>query len=172
MHDMRLGTVWGGLLLAGLLASGAIAQEPAKPKFPQDSPETAFRSFNLAMLAQDEAALKALTLPAEGFEWLLKGQRIPADKIDEIRPSLEKMEIKRLKAGDKVVLPGNREFTIRTEQVGPDRAVLSTFGSPIPTNVQKVDGVWKVDVRPVIAGRKAADAARKKAEAAKKKPKE
>jgi hypothetical protein len=60
-------------------------------------------------------------------------------------------------------LAGNRKLKVRPEEVTAERAVLLPEGAPIPNRLQRVDGRWRVDATPIIAGRKAAEAARKKA---------
>ena len=78
------------------------------------------------------------------------------------------MVLTRLKAGDEVKLPNGRIVRISPEQVTDDHAVLMMKGGPIPTDLHRVAGAWRVDPGPIIAGRKAADAARRRAEEAKK----
>lgn len=141
-------------------------QPSAGPAYAQDTPEAAFKSFFLAMALGDEMAMKRLTVPVEGFEWLLKGDRVPPERAEEFRKLvMESMMLTRLKAGDEVKLPNGRVVRIAPEQVTEDRAVLMMKGGPIPTDLHRVAGTWRVDPRPVIAGRKAADAARRQAEA-------
>jgi hypothetical protein len=144
-------------------------QAPAKPAYAQDTPESAMKSFFVAMALGDEAGLKAIALPAEGFEYLLMGQHVPPDQVGALRKAVEAMTFKRLKAGDEVKLPNGQTLKIDPEQVSEDRAVLMIEGGPVPTDLYRVGGVWKVDARPVIAGRKAAAEARRRAEEAKKK---
>jgi hypothetical protein len=166
-----------------ILNGPALAQAPApkaEPKpasqgtqateFP-NTPEGAFKTFFMTMVKGDEAALREVTLPAEDFEYLLKGEHLPPDKIAEFRGMVEKMEIRRLKPGDKVNLPGGKVAVVQPEEVTEDRAVVLQEGSPIPTRCQKVKGRWRVDARPVIAGRRAAEQARKRAGEAPGKPK-
>ena len=55
--------------------SGAGASKAAsKIKVADATPEDALRTFMLAVMAQDEAALRAVTLPNPDLDWLLKGQ--------------------------------------------------------------------------------------------------
>jgi hypothetical protein len=169
-------------LLAQALVSGAPQQtdapRAARGRTPQArakaatrvddrTPEGAWRSFVIAMLSRDEATLKTLALPAEGLEWLLKGEAPPQDALAQIKDQIGKQRIGRLKPGDRFTLPGGRIVVVAPEEVGPDRAVLVPEGDPIPTRVQRVAGHWKVDARPLIVARRMADAARKKADARK-----
>lgn len=127
------------------------------------TPEQALRTFLVAMVTRDETTLRAVTLPTKDFDWLLRGQPLPSDVVDEARAQLARVPIRALKPGDEIILPGNRKIRVRPEEVTAERAVVLPEGSPIPTRLRKVDGRWRVDATPVIAGRKAAEAARKKA---------
>jgi hypothetical protein len=136
------------------------------PKLADGTPEDAFRTFLLALATHDERTLRAVTLPVEGFEWLLKGPPVPPEKLEEFRAQFERqpIPIRRLQAGDKFTLPGNRKIIIPRDDVTPDRAVLVPANAPVPTRMRRIDGHWRVDARPIIDGRKAGDAARRKAE--------
>jgi len=127
------------------------------------TPEQALRTFLLAMVTKDEPTLRAVTLPTEDFDWLLRGQALPADRVEEFKAQMARQPIRALKPGDEFTLPGNRKVKVRPEEVTAERAVLVPQGAPIPNRLQKVDGRWRVDATPIIAGRKAAEAARKKA---------
>jgi hypothetical protein len=132
------------------------------------SPEDALRTFTLAVMAQDAATLRTIALPNAELDWLLRGQPAPAEAINDAKMQFARLPIRRLKPGEKVVLPRGREYVVSAAEVGDDRALLLPQGSPIPTRIRKVEGHWKVSADPFIAARKAADAARKKAEAKKK----
>lgn len=129
------------------------------------SPEEVLRSFFVAMILKDEAKVKDLALPADGLELLWKGEAPPPEAEEQIKKQAASQPIKTLKIGDEFTLPGNRKMTVPAEDVTEDRAVLLPEGAPTPTRMRKVDGRWKVDARPIIAARKAADAARAKAKA-------
>jgi hypothetical protein len=102
MKTHAITTALCGLLLAvpTLRAQEPKKAPPAKSSYSQDSPESALRSFYLAMVLSDEPALQRLTLPAEGFEWLLKGDHITPDQAEEYRDGLDRIVLSRLKAGD------------------------------------------------------------------------
>lgn len=128
------------------------------------TPEGAFRTFFFAVIVKDEKTLRAVTLPHDDFEWLLKGASPPEEQREGIKQMVSKMEIRALKPGDEVTLPQGRKMTIGEAEVTDERAVLLPEGAPLPTRCRKVDGRWKVDASAIIAGRKAADAARRKRE--------
>jgi hypothetical protein len=142
-------------------AQTAPANTP-KPNVAAATPEQALRTFLIAMLDQDAETLRAVTLPTDDFDVLLAGPRPPAEQLEQIKAQMKAQPIKTLKAGETFTLPGNRKATIKPEEVTPDRAVLLPEQAPLPTRLRKVDGRWKVDAAPMIAGRKAAEAARKK----------
>lgn len=139
----------------------------AKIEVVDSTPEDALRTFMLATMAHDEAALRVVTLPNPDLDWLLKGQVVPPDAVKEASVFIAKLPIRRMKAGDRFTMPKGKTYAVPASQVGEDKAVLLPEGAPIPTRLQKVKGHWKVEADPIIAGRKAADAARKKAEAKK-----
>jgi hypothetical protein len=146
---------------------GAVAKAPAgaaRPQLPDATPEEALRTFMVAAVAQDEAALRAITLPDRELVWLLRGQPAPAEAVERIRTLTMEMKIERLKPGDQIKLPQGRVAVVAPEEVTEDRAVLLPEGAPIPVRVQRIEGHWKVDARPAIAARKAAAAARQKSQ--------
>ena len=49
----------------------------AREKIADRTPEDALRTFVYAMAVRDEPTLRAITLPVEGFEWLMAGQAAP-----------------------------------------------------------------------------------------------
>jgi hypothetical protein len=112
------------------------------------------------MAVRDEPTLRAITLPVEGFEWLMAGQAAPASLIKELEEKLAQQTFRSLKAGDKFTLPQGQAVVVKAQDVGPDRALLLPEGASLPTRLQKVEGHWKVDASAIIAGCKAAEAAR------------
>jgi hypothetical protein len=144
-------------------------QAPAKPAYAQDTPESAFKSLLVAMAVGDEAALGKLALPDEEFAYLLAGDHIAPDQAEGFRKAVvDKIVLKRLKAGDEVKLPNGQVLKVAPEEVTEDRAVILPQGPPLPLFAYRDKADWKLDARPIIAGRKAADAARRAAEAKKK----
>ena len=121
----------------------------------------------LAVLAQDGAALRAVTLPSPDLGLLLNGQGAPADVIKAATEQFARLPMKRLKPGESIALTRNKPYIVSASEVGEDRAIVLPQGSPVPTRLQRVKGHWKVAADPFIAARKAADLARKKAEAKK-----
>ena len=145
----------------------ATAKAVGKIKVADATPEDALRTFMLALMTQEETALRAVTLPTADLAWLLRGQPAPPEVIKDATAQFAKLPIKRLKQGEKVALPRGKQYVVAADEVGEDRAVVLPQGAPVPTRLRKVDSHWKVAADPFIAARKAADAAMKKAEAAK-----
>jgi hypothetical protein len=135
----------------------------ARPMLPDATPEDALRTFMVAAVAHDEAALREITLPDRELVWLLRGQPAPAQAVERMRALAADMKIKRLKPGDRLKLPQGRVAVVTPEQVTEDRALVLPEGAPEPVRLQRVEGHWKVDARPAIDAVKAAAAAQQKA---------
>ena len=177
---MRPSPICSGLIALALCAGVGLdvrgMQEPTpnapKPDVPATSakdptPEATLRSFLIAVMAQDEPTLRSITLPNQEIDWLLKGKPMTMFQAIVARTTIVALPIRALKPGDEVTLPGGRKLVVGPDEVTETRAVLVPEGAPLPTRLRKVEGVWKVDARPIIAARKAAEAARLKREAKK-----
>jgi hypothetical protein len=149
---------------------GATATAGPKMQIVDATPEDAFRTFMMAIITHDEAALRVITLPNPDLAWLLKGPVAPPEAVKDASAMFAKLPIKRLKAGDIFTPPTGKAQTVTAGEVGEDKAVLVPEGTPIPIRCKNVEGHWKVETAPLIAGSKAADAARKKAAAKKAAP--
>jgi hypothetical protein len=143
----------------------ATSQSKAKITIADATPEDALRTFMLALISQDEPAVRAVTVPNPDLAWLMKGEPAPPEVIKDVMAQLAKQPIKRLKEGENVPLPKGKQYVVAASDVGDNKAILLPQGAPLPTRLHKVKGHWKVVADPFIAGRKAADAERKKAEA-------
>ncbi len=148
---------------ARFLESFRLGSGKAKTDIAAKTPEQALWTFLVAIATKDEETLRAVTVSTDDFDWLMKGEGVPADKRNEFKAVVARQPIRALKAGDEVSLPGNRKTTVAADEVSDDRAVLLPEGAPLPNRLRKVDGLWRVDATPIVAGRKAAEAARKKA---------
>jgi hypothetical protein len=134
----------------------------ARSLLKDDTPEDALHSFMVAFVEQDEAALRAITLPDPDLDGLLGGPRPPANAVEMMRTYAMELKTRRLKPGDSVAPTEGQPITVRPEDVAEDRAVLLPEGDLLPIKLQRVEGHWKVDARPIIAARKAAAAAQQK----------
>jgi hypothetical protein len=163
------GVTWAllGLFLgASSVAYGQAATKAQAPGFP-NTPEGSVQAFTFAIATGNEASLRAVTLPlsAEDFAWLTKGEHVPTDRVEEFRRFVEqRMKVRVGRPGEKFPLPGGRVVEIKPEEFAADRSVVVQEGAPLPNHVRKLEGRWRMDAAPVVAGRKAADAARKRAE--------
>ena len=124
------------------------------------TPEEALKTFMVALAAKDERVLRAITLPDDGFEWLLKDRPAPltGELLRKMKERLEQTPFHRLKAGDRVKMPGGRAGVIQSADVRNGRVVLRPAGSPYPTRLENVEGHWKVFARPFIVARQTAEA--------------
>ena len=115
---------------SGLSPSRSGAAPPrsgARAKIADRTPEDAFRTFVYAMAVRDEPTLRAITLPVEGFEWLMAGQAAPASVIKELEEKLAQQTFRSLKAGEKFTLPRGQAVVVKAQSgarpspVGPGR---------------------------------------------------
>ena len=154
------------------LAAPPEAEKSAAPAEEPNTPEGTFKAFLMGMAAGDADRIRAVTLPNKDLDWLTRGQHVPAEQLDEFRKEVvDGTPIKRLEPGDEFSLPGGKTLKVKPEEVTAERVVLLQDGAPMPTRCQRVEGRWKVDARPFIAARQAADAARRKAGAKSQGPK-
>ncbi len=137
----------------------------AKPSIADSTPEKALRTFLGAMVSHDEATLDAVILPVDDLDPLLGGPALKPQALLAARKQAANGAIKALKSGDEVTPAEGPKQVIGADEVGDDRAVLVPPGGAAPTRLRKVEGHWKVDARPWIEARKAADAARAKPKA-------
>ena len=130
------------------------------------TPEEALKTFLIALAAQDESALRTVTLPDAEFDRLLKGPNAAPDVFAQIKVRLDIKSMRRLKAGDRVQMPDGESRVIKPVDVREDRVVLWPIDAPLPSRLENVGGHWKVFARPFIASRKeAADVNRAKVQA-------
>ena len=80
------------------------------------TPEEALKTFMVALAAKDERVLRAIALPDDGFEWLLKDRPAPltGELLRKMKERLEQTPFHRLKAGDRVKMPGGRAGVIQS----------------------------------------------------------
>jgi hypothetical protein len=129
-----------------------------KVELADSTPEDAMKTFLLALAARDEATLRAVTIPDDEFDWLLKGPRVSPELIARMKTRLEEKPMKRLKAGDPVKMSNGEARVIKPIDVREGRVVLWPEGTPLPSRVEYLGGHWKVFAKPFIAARKSADA--------------
>jgi hypothetical protein len=121
------------------------------------TPENALKTFLLALAAQDEPALRAVTLPDADLDWLLRSQPAAPDLLAGLKARLKEKPMRRLKEGDPVRMPDGEWRAIKPADVRAGRVVLWPDGELLPARVENVDGHWKVFARPFIAARKQAN---------------
>lgn len=129
----------------------------ATGNIPTSTPEDALKAFILALAAQDETVLRAVTLPDPEFDWLLKSQPLGHDQLERMKSRLQQIPMRRLKAGDRVKLPGGKIGIVNSSDVREGRVVILPEGAPLPSRVEFFEGHWRVYARPFISARKAAE---------------
>ena len=116
----------------------------AKEQFLTSTPEGALKTFILALAAQDETILRAVTLPDPEFDWLLKSQPLGHEQLERMKIQLQQIPMKRLNAGDRVKLPGGKIGIVNPLDVRKGRVVILPEGAPRPSRVELFDGQWRV----------------------------
>ena len=132
----------------------AKAQEKGGKEAVAETPEQAIRTFIVAMMTKDAKALRDVTLPADDIESLLQGQALPPEAAEGIKAQIAGIPVRLLKAGEEVTLADGRKYKARAEDVAADRAVVFPQGASFPVLSRKVDGRWRIDAAPIIAGMK------------------
>jgi hypothetical protein len=129
---MKWGVVAGGLVaVVGCSNKGDVA----------GSPEDVYRRFMLANLTGSEQALRPLILEHPDAALLWSEGAYPPEVAEALAQNTRKMAITRI-------------------EEEPDRVVLRSSDSPIPLQVRRVNGEWRLDASPIIEFRKQAAAAR------------
>ncbi|RKH81171.1 hypothetical protein D7X99_19710 [Corallococcus sp. AB032C] len=126
---------WGGAAAVALLATAGCS----KGSDAAGSPEDVYRRFMLANLTGDEQAIRPLILDHPDAALLWPGKGYPKDVADALGAQTREMKITRLKEA-------------------PDSVVLQSPASPLPMEVRRVNGEWKLDASPIIEFRKRASA--------------
>jgi hypothetical protein len=138
------------------------AQSPCKAQGDQAgarTPEQTIKALFIAMIDEDQDAVRRLTVPNPDLAFLWQGDKLtPAQRATAIA-ELDSWHFRRLKVGDEVQLPGGKKFVVDAKRVNDRHLMISVTDSPLPFLLVKTGEEWKVDSRPIIAGRKAAAAA-------------
>ncbi len=143
-------------------AKKAAAKKADAPEF-KNTPEGAYQAFVLAGITHDEKLLREKSLPDKELEILLTGEAPPKEALAEIRAAIGKLKFKRYKVGDEITLPDGAKMVVKPMQIDEDSLLIQAEGDPLPSRCEKVDGVWKIDPKPIIAAHKQAIDAAKKA---------
>ena len=134
------------------------------PRFSRTTAEGTLRSFMLGVAQSNEALIRKTIMPTseEDLALLLRTETPPED----VRAFLANARIRELAPGDTVTLPGNKTVKVGADEVTKDRKVLLLSDMPVPTRLQRLNGQWRVDARPMIDVRKAMSKSKTKAPAA------
>ncbi|WP_437194437.1 hypothetical protein [Planctomicrobium sp. SH527] len=127
-----------------------------------DSPEGVLRAFLLAVLSQDAESAQTYSLEDPDFQMLFEGEKRPEDVVAPLKATIGQLPIRQLKVGEKVTLQNKKRITVDAKMVSEDRTQLMAALFPEPVPMRKVDGIWKVDPRPIIAAGKSASQKKRK----------
>lgn len=124
------------------------------------TPEAALRNLFGAMLASDRAGVLANALPNPEIELLLSPEPLTPEQIAQAQAQFDAMPVHALSVGDSISLPGGETLVFDETMINDDHQMLTIPGSDLPLELVRIDGAWKVNASPLIAARKAAQAAR------------
>jgi hypothetical protein len=131
------------------------------------SPEDVLRQFLVALARGKRKQTADLMLPHPNAGLLFQGKSAPPQVVAQIEKQLASEEIRRLKPGDQVSLPGGETMTVGDDDVKNDRVLVQIPSQPVPYSLVRKKNGWRVDATPIIQARKAAQAMRDEALAAK-----
>ncbi len=130
---------------------------PSAPMEDPASPEGVLRNFLLAVIDADLEAVKANSLPNKGIDAMVNSpERPPAEALEPIRLAITQLPIRRMEIGEEMPLPSGKKIKISKGMVTEDRLQLTMPQMPIPFDVRRVEGAWKVDPQMMIDSHKAA----------------
>lgn len=127
-----------------------------------DSPEGVVRAFLLAVLSQDAEKAQAHSLEDPDFQLLFEGPKRPEEAVATQKALVAQLPIRQLKVGEELTLRSKKKINVNDKMVNEDRAMVMSELFPEPVPMQKVDGIWKVDPRPILAYRKASGVKKRK----------
>jgi hypothetical protein len=130
-------------------------------------PEDVLRQFLVALAGGNRKQTAALMLPHPNAAVLLQGESAPPQVVAQMEKQLASAEIRRLKPGEMVSLPGGGTMTVGTDDVNADRVLLQIPDQPVPYTIERRKNGWRVDATPIIQARNAALTMRDKAATAK-----
>jgi hypothetical protein len=140
--------------------SPSFQQEMFSDDLPENdgSPESVVRLFLISMATKDEAGIRLTSMPlSKGeFEWLLKGEPIPAAEIPRWRAHLRTLPMKRMQIGDIVEIPGGGTLKLDERHINKYRQQVHCEGLPLPLILTATNRGWRVEAAMVVAARKAA----------------
>lgn len=127
------------------------------------SPEAVLRQFLVAMTLGDRETGKTLLRPNPTNQILWQGTPPPSEAAEEVKQHFQELELRRLTVGEKVTLPGGKVLVVDESEVNAGRVLIAAADAPLPFVLVRLEGLWKVDAKPIIAARTAAFSARKNA---------
>ncbi|MEZ6061101.1 MAG: hypothetical protein R3C19_12115 [Planctomycetaceae bacterium] len=152
------------VLVAGFATHSECAVRSTASTSPQqavkespDSPAGVVRRFLLAMAKRDLTELEEVALPDADLSLLVKNDAVSDAQLEEIGA----IQFSFLHLGDEVAVPtskGPESVVMDKNRINENRQQLTYKGNPIPFDVVRTEGRWKVNPRPLIAARKAAAA--------------
>jgi len=145
---MRLLRIFALLLfLAGVLG-GRAADKPAS-----EAPVAAVKAFIIALAERDEAKIRSSALPNPHLASLWTDPLSAEDKASLLRIAQDELRV--LKAGESIPMEGGF-LTVPPQPAKGGTALVYGDSMLYPLPVQRVNGAWKVNPGPMLAGREKA----------------
>ena len=123
-----------------------------------DEPEEAIVKFMLAVMKGDKEGIENTIIPNPDSSILAEGQHAPENTIPILEAELRLAPYERLQPGDSFQIGNGKTHVVQASEINENRLLINQGGSPLPFVLVRLNGVWKVDSKPIIAGRKAAEA--------------
>ncbi len=140
-------------------SSLSVPQKSLAPIEEVTSPEAVLKQFFIAMLAGDKAGIQQVAIPNDRLDVLISTNQLTPQQIDSMKAQFASMPISRLSVGETVRLPNGKSINYDSSMINDNRQHLTMPGNPLPFDLVKTDGTWKVNAAPIIAARLAAQAA-------------
>jgi hypothetical protein len=124
--------------------------------------EETLRAFLLALLLVDRESAKPLIAAGTDSDSLWTATPPSEPAIAVLTARVDGLELQVLKVGDVIELPGGKKVTLTERHINDKRVSLTFPGNTVPFILLKTADGWRVDVRTIVAARRAAQQARAK----------
>jgi hypothetical protein len=135
---------------------------PANGLAADRSPEETLRAFLLSLLLVDRETAKPLIADGTDSDSLWTATPPSETAIAVLTSRVDGLEFQVLKVGDIIELPGGKKVTLTERHINDKKVSLTFPGNKVPFILVQTEDGWRVDVRTVVAARRAAQQARAK----------
>jgi hypothetical protein len=168
-HSLHLVAVLALIFLfdAQRAATAELAPAPSKSASTRDqpaagTPEGVLHEFLIAMGEGDRAGIERTAMPNPELWRVWQSQPLTPVQKAMMKAAIVPSSFRRLKVGDVVRVGNGKKLVLDANRVNDHTVMITSKDMPLPFILVKGDAGWKVDASPMIAGRKAAEAARER----------